>query len=856
MGWLRNLMDSRDPRVGSFDQLAQSCLAHGEWPAGVRPQTRSLAALFSKFDRDIELEWLEDRAQAQVALARVLRCPLSLLQSEVRKRVRSVDSSSPTFRLLEAPFARFLNLTEVGLPPGVPGQLSRPAQWQTLWWSSSHGNGREFVRHWLRARGLARTCHAGSLSEFESLLEGEQPLWVELDFVLDGGTQLPTRPRLCVVANAPAPPGFQSLPQVPVTSYLSGLLAWLTDWFGGASQFDAARAAEWIGAAVEGKVADCFDAVVGLAAVFDEFGWEALQGRRLEDIAQQWLERRFGEVEADRVVRSTWPKSRLFELLVQLAQAHLRQPGGDWFAPRPLGDWSALVPSEVRRTLDARSAQQTLARGRRTLDEVEDALRPTTATEDEALRALLALRCLDPDAAQRFRLRPRWIANLALERAVTTVTESDVSAWGASLLQPERAARVRDFLLSRLRQGEVTVVDRLLERNDDVDPAAVLGCETLALLVGRVLLEGGEFEAAQLKGLFALQLSYLVTSARAIPAPRLLCLPVDTEVYTDWQLAWWAIAERVAPDPYPCPPELDPWGNGPLPDAATLDRIVRRLATAEDTDAGRTFCAQVYGLLGRLYQHELEGEMPHPALLPTRIQTDSPWPPWKALMDLPRGLVAVATVLRRDEWPALAACAWAAWMGSDFDSAALNAFQAPEHQLLLWPHVPARVLLALLRSGVLSESILWSALNADQLGAVLNAATPAPRIATGLFGALPEELLPLALDWARAEDADLPWKVLWERFDARLLELTLDRFTEQPAATFPVLRHLPAKLRPRVVRELTARTRSHDAQVQAWLRECLHVFAVERQLGWFEAYEALLELAPLNGAPAPPEARG
>ena len=69
MGWLRDLMGAMAPPIDGYGELARRALAHPEWPADTQPQARSLAALFSKLDRGIEIEWLADRDAAQRASA-------------------------------------------------------------------------------------------------------------------------------------------------------------------------------------------------------------------------------------------------------------------------------------------------------------------------------------------------------------------------------------------------------------------------------------------------------------------------------------------------------------------------------------------------------------------------------------------------------------------------------------------------------------------------------------------------------------------------------------------------------------------------------------------------------------------
>src|SRR5688572_24506730 len=152
-------MGSARPPIQGYGDLARRALAHSEWPGDTRPQPRSLAALFSKLDRSIELEWLAEREAVQRTLCLVLGCPLEAVH-QVLAPLRSSESSSPRVRLEDVPFARALDLTGEPLPPGIPIEVLRPSAWRRLWWRARSGSGRSLAGQWLRARGIAE-FHAG-----------------------------------------------------------------------------------------------------------------------------------------------------------------------------------------------------------------------------------------------------------------------------------------------------------------------------------------------------------------------------------------------------------------------------------------------------------------------------------------------------------------------------------------------------------------------------------------------------------------------------------------------------------------------------------------------------------------------
>src|SRR5688572_25013208 len=83
VGWLRELMEVASPPIDGYGELARRALAHPEWPSDTQPAARSLAALFSKLDRGIELMWLADRGAVQRTLALVLGCPIEWVRRAV-----------------------------------------------------------------------------------------------------------------------------------------------------------------------------------------------------------------------------------------------------------------------------------------------------------------------------------------------------------------------------------------------------------------------------------------------------------------------------------------------------------------------------------------------------------------------------------------------------------------------------------------------------------------------------------------------------------------------------------------------------------------------------------------------------
>jgi hypothetical protein len=127
MGWLREMMSAAAPPFKSYDALAEAALADPAWPADYRPQPRSLAAIFSKLDREVELDWLVERLDVQLSLATVLGRPIPDFRQAHGRASKAEDGRH--VRFTDVRFARALDLVSEELCPGLPEAVLTPAKW-------------------------------------------------------------------------------------------------------------------------------------------------------------------------------------------------------------------------------------------------------------------------------------------------------------------------------------------------------------------------------------------------------------------------------------------------------------------------------------------------------------------------------------------------------------------------------------------------------------------------------------------------------------------------------------------------------------------------------------------------------
>jgi len=482
VGWLRDLMRLSDPPMPSFGRLAQSCLEHSDWPGEVDLQPRSLATLFSKLDREIDLDWLRDRVDVQRVVCRVLGRPLGDLRVALGEPATLLHGRR--LRLADARFARELDLAREALPPGIPERAYTPGSWQHAYWIAPPGAGKSLVGAWLEARSLAQVVSIQGPLDW-GRLPASGTLFVEVA----RGVELPDevlralRARaspICVAAPAAvAPEGFDAFASPPIESYLGALIEWLAGRLDGSGHFASSRAEAWMRqVALSHRAVVGFGEVLGLLGAQDEFSPQNLRGKSLDDLGSAFVERRL----ADALLDTSWgPKSsaHAFEALSQAAARCLVESGLDLSLPRTLEAWAELLATS-RETPD----EEWLLRALR-LDEKEP---PQPARAERvakrlppsgyrlarslSLGGLLAARTNEPARADaELTLGPRWLVSLLMSRANATALELSPSAWGAALLEAEKREPLEQALFARLTRGHYRAVELLLEELDATEPS-------------------------------------------------------------------------------------------------------------------------------------------------------------------------------------------------------------------------------------------------------------------------------------------------------------------------------------------------------------------------------------------------
>jgi len=884
MGWLRELMASTSPPIDGYGELARRALAHPEWPADTQPRARSLAALFSKLDRGIELEWLAERDAAQRALALVLACPIETVRRAVTRD--PADSSHGYLRWLDLPYARPLALRDEPLPPGLPPRVASPISWgPRLWWLAPAGSGRSLAGQWLAARGLARHLAVPHWTDAVDRLAGTGPVFLELECAEDLtglDAVLPAGP-VCVAAPSPpvGPDGaWELVTSPPLLEALPALLAWLDARLPRDGAFDAVAAEGWLRGLIAAGELPSLGAVLGAAGLLDARGVRDARGQTLARLAEPFVNERLERAHLDGS-EARWLARHGFEALVSIAQGALVASDTPWEVARSLDEWIALVPAELRKSGSA-SRERPRSSG---------SLRQSERPADEAppgayriVRALVDAGLLAERGPGRFALAPKYLEHALLARARRALVEQDTPlAWGEALLRPHAAAAVLETLYEQLCV-DPSVVEPLAELDVSSQPALVVATEAALVCMGLRALSGVEVATELLVTAWNEQLGWLVELPGELPRPRLLCYAhhrvSPLARHAVWMLAMLAASELLGDRQGGAHPLLRPWGDELAPEAlgTVLDAIYVELARPEVAE--RPWAVEAFALVGRLLESDndaddvgLEGapdERPartlgwHPLGRPARLvraltdgEIDSAW--LDGFGDHPLDLPALgaACELRHVAWSRMAHALWKTWQhrGCPADTDRLFAPDSP-HRELLWPHLPAEVLGAAWARWTEHStwpfacfaSAQWTAF-ADYFGERWQLA-PSSALWRHAFEHMSLELVQRTIARAELLATDAPearalLEQAWRRFPAWLSELVCESASAADApAVARLLDATPTPLDDELLHpfgeELSRRSTRRDVidAARAWL----FVKISARRGDWRSAYALLGEL--------------
>jgi hypothetical protein len=820
MGWLRDLMHQAPTPIRSLGDLARAALRSSDWPSDTRMQPRSLAALFSKLDRDQELEWLSDRPGAQVAIAKALGAPLDDIRSRVRRRQEG--NGAQVLRLRALPAARALSLTEERLFPGIPGEVLEPAGFGGLYWVASSGAGRTLVGRYLEARGLAHFVRAATWQQAASRLPGHGAVFVELEApdalpsLSETGSE-----RICIAAPLVPPPGagFRIVRTPEPETYLAELVSWVAERSPQDGRFEPDRVLTWLrGEPLERGVIDGPGAALGLCGLADEVGARGL-GEGLDKLVRRYAQARFAATLDPESSHSAFFRKNGYGALVALVRRLLSEDQLPWDAPRPREAWLALVPEELQREADLDWLRLTLGTGPNAIRsaELERAARKLPPGAFRVIRGFEQAGLLEATADDKLQLGPRFVARTLLSEAVTALTLGPPSEWGAALLEGSAREAVEAEVVERARATNGATLESLLEASQPDSLSYVGALELGFVAAGLALLEGAELSRELREGLFDDQLDLMLDLPGELPLPRVLR---GTDAERAHRHGVWLLAALCLSEDLPAKarrhPLLRPWQRREIDPrmGQLLDAVAAALASPKLSQAA---ALGVFAVIGRLRSGvgALVGvDTPHALEQPTVIVEEVMHGvlAWSTVADLGRGrsglLIAAtraAAITLDVAWAEVARSTWLAWDAAERPAEGAD-FLLPDNdpEGLFWAHVPRELLKPMLvdaRDKPMPFERLreepWAAIEDAVLEGVLD-------VTPEMVQHAPEAVLDSWLGrrgLAPFEGAALG--MLWRRVPQRLLRV-LELHFEQPSPSeatevLALLTQLPDALLPDVI---------------------------------------------------------
>ena len=712
MGWLRDLMQQAPTPIGSLGDLSRSALRSGDWPSDTKMQPRSLAALFSKLDRDQELDWLGDRPGAQVALAKALGASLDDVRNRVRRRQEG--AAGQVLRLRSLPAARALSLLEEPLFPGIPGEVLEPASFAGLYWVAPSGAGRTLVGRWLEARGLARFVRASTWRDAERKLPQQGAVFVELEAPDDEpiSFDLPEL-RLCIAAPLlpQAPHAFRLVHTPEPETYLRALVDWVAERSPQDGRFEPKRVLAWLsGEPLERGVIDGPGAALGLCGLADELGARVLS-EDLDQAVRRYAQARFTASLDPEAAHAAFFRKNGYGALVALVRRLLAEDSQPWDAPRPRERWLQLVPEELQREADLDWLKMTLGTGPgalRTAD-LERAARKLPPGAFRVIRGFEQAGLLEATADDTLKLGPRFVARSLLTEAIAALSAASPNEWGAALLEGSARREVEEFVMERARASNGASLEPLLETSDPDSLSYVGALELGFVAAGLALLEGAELPRDLREGLFEDQLELMLELEGELPLPRVLrgTERERAERHALWLLAALSLSEDLSKH-VRRHALLRPWNATDIDPrfGELLDKIALGLESPKLSQAAGL---GVFALMGRLRTSvgALVGvDTPHaleqPAVIVEEVMHGVLT--WPTVADLGRGRAGLLVAATRAAaitfdvpWAEVARAVWLAWDAAERPAEGAD-FLLPEHdpEGLFWAHIPRELLRPLL----------------------------------------------------------------------------------------------------------------------------------------------------------------
>ncbi|MCH2108495.1 MAG: hypothetical protein MK135_04150, partial [Polyangiaceae bacterium] len=352
--------------LNSFGALSRRALSHPNWPDDTKIKERSLATLFSKLDRNLDLDWLIDRPEVQSLLAELLNCQTSDLRIALGPAARSLPEH--LFRLYSAPRARDFDLVKEELPPGLPAGLQDVSAWHLAHWQTEEDTSTRLFSAWMRQRGRARV-HRTACSNLKSLdaeldqapeyLRGPLILHLPRHFHFTGNLTASLRASqrpVLLITRATLHPEWIPVRTNEPQEYLPELWDWLVSRLPSLEGLRSDSHLAWLKReSQQSFTPKSWASLLGICSMASEYSNAQLRRMNLFDLTQRYVRDRVSNTAANTswgpaIANQAW--SRLEESAIRNLQAPRRA-----HAPLSLEHWGNLLQFESEQD---RSAERDL----------------------------------------------------------------------------------------------------------------------------------------------------------------------------------------------------------------------------------------------------------------------------------------------------------------------------------------------------------------------------------------------------------------------------------------------------------------------------------------------------------------
>lgn len=861
MGWLRDLIAASNGSVNSLGQLAAEALGQPEWPAEVRIQQRSLAALLSKIDRGQEVGWLLERPGVQRALARVL----DLRAEDVAREARAHEDESERvaarlIRLRDLPAARPLDLAVEALPSGVPEALLLPPP-HACWWLAPSGSGRTLLGRWLEARGRARFFE-GRLPGSDEVPEGGR-VYIELPEAPRDGEVPRPEPGWVVAAPFAPPPdsGFELVRSPPLASVLGPVLRWARERLPADTPVRADTVEPWLAERIERGEVRTLGELLGVVGALDELGSRASETRSLERLARRHVEQRLARTLDPGAPHASWVRKQGFDALVGIAERGLVDFDADLSQPRSFEEWLELMPPELERGVDVDWVRLSLKRADASVRavEVERAARRLPPGAYRLVTALEHAGLLLRHRDERLALEPAWVRRVALDLAVKRLIQRSPLEWGEALLWPRSATLVARALLDRAVRVGPGLLEPVLDLEIDDEPATAAVLDAALRITGIARLLGAEPSQELLEGIWSEAERLALCFEDELPLSRVQAAPrgpsgADTDALGatlleagTFHLAALSVSEVLVPRKRTRLAALVPWHDSQphAALAAVYDAIHAALASAPPWREGAIrLVARVRAVIGNARGPDRPHVLEWPAEIVDEVHHEVLSIETLERAPLSGELVRDVLALARARGLSPRAVAHAFWQSWEEAGRPTTRLLEPTSALapLLFQHLPGAVLERWLGQ---TEAVT---LPYELLGEeAWHVAVRFPAVVgdANALAVLPVELLETVVQRLRAfSGLGAGAAVLWRRAaDACLdaLDRELDAAHTDEGVLVTLLDTVPPEHVPSVVAALRTgdRARRLGSRALDGVRRFLHRASAARRDGWRLAYELL-----------------